>query len=162
MMCSSRAANRAHAVTTTLPTVTYVAVSRRVVYSHSGSSYFRLRTWLWPELLFFEVYPCASILVMHEQEGPGTTKVPPGFVSDALLGVHLCHCARTCPSMQAAQGTRCASKLPRLRWRPSRISSPLCLVGNGGMDPYSSPYIIIPNNSPHNPFPHSLESTRIS
>ena len=27
-----------------------------------------------------------------------------------------------------------------------------CLVGNGGMDPYSSPYII-PNNSPHNPFP---------
>ena len=27
------------------------------------------------------------------------------------------------------------------------------------MDPYSSPYII-PNNSPHNPFPHSLLSTR--
>ena len=25
------------------------------------------------------------------------------------------------------------------------------------MDPYSSPYII-PNNSPHNPFPHSLLS----
>ena len=33
------------------------------------------------------------------------------------------------------------------------------LVGNGGMDPYSSPYII-PNNSPHIPFPHSLLSTR--
>ena len=27
------------------------------------------------------------------------------------------------------------------------------------MDPYSSPYII-PNNSLHNPFPHSLLSTR--
>ena len=26
------------------------------------------------------------------------------------------------------------------------------LVGNGGVDPYSSPYII-PNNSLHNPFP---------
>ena len=34
-----------------------------------------------------------------------------------------------------------------------------CLVGNGGMDPYSSPYII-PNNSLHNPFPHSLLRTR--
>ena len=33
------------------------------------------------------------------------------------------------------------------------------LVGNGGMDPCSSPYII-PNNSPHNPFPHSLLRTR--
>ena len=33
--------------------------------------------------------------------------------------------------------------------------SPWCLVGNGGMDPYSSPYII-PKSSPHNfipPFP---------
>ena len=29
------------------------------------------------------------------------------------------------------------------------------------MDPYSSPYII-PNNSPHNPFPHSLLRTRQS
>ena len=27
------------------------------------------------------------------------------------------------------------------------------------MDPYSSPYII-PNNSPHSPFPHSLLRTR--
>ena len=27
------------------------------------------------------------------------------------------------------------------------------------MDPYSSPYII-PNNIPHNPFPHSLLRTR--
>ena len=33
------------------------------------------------------------------------------------------------------------------------------LVGNGGMDPYSSPYII-PKYSPHNPFPHSLLRTR--
>ena len=33
------------------------------------------------------------------------------------------------------------------------------LVGNGGMDPYSSPYTI-PNNCPHNPFPHFLLSTR--
>ena len=33
-----------------------------------------------------------------------------------------------------------------------------CLVGNGGLDPYSSPYII-PNNSLHNPFPHSLLRT---
>ena len=33
------------------------------------------------------------------------------------------------------------------------------LVGNGGMDPYSSPYII-PNNSLHNPFPHSPLRTR--
>ena len=33
-------------------------------------------------------------------------------------------------------------------------------LGNGGMDPYSSPYII-PNNSPHNPFPHSLRRTRL-
>ena len=32
-------------------------------------------------------------------------------------------------------------------------------VGNGGMDPYSSPYII-PNSSPHNPFPHSLLSAK--
>ena len=29
------------------------------------------------------------------------------------------------------------------------------------MDPYSSPYII-PNSSPHNPFPHSLLRTRES
>ena len=29
-------------------------------------------------------------------------------------------------------------------------------VGNGGMDPYSSPYII-PNSSPHNPFPLSAK-----
>ena len=32
-------------------------------------------------------------------------------------------------------------------------------TGNGGTDPYSSLYII-PNNSPHNPFPHSLLRTR--
>ena len=32
------------------------------------------------------------------------------------------------------------------------------LVRNGGMDPYSSPYII-PNNSLQNPFPHSLLRT---
>ena len=38
-------------------------------------------------------------------------------------------------------------------------STPWCLAGNGGVDPYTSPYII-PNNSPHNPFPHSLLSTR--
>ena len=35
----------------------------------------------------------------------------------------------------------------------------LVLVGNGGVDPYSRPYIIS-NNSPHTPFPHSLLSTR--
>ena len=35
------------------------------------------------------------------------------------------------------------------------------LVGNGEMDPYSSPYII-PHNSPHHPFLHSLLSTRES
>ena len=40
-------------------------------------------------------------------------------------------------------------------------SSVWCLVGNGGMDPYSSPYIT-PNNSPPNPIPHSLLSTRES
>ena len=34
-----------------------------------------------------------------------------------------------------------------------------CLVRNGGMDPYSSPYII-PSNCLHNPFPHSLLRTR--
>ena len=34
-----------------------------------------------------------------------------------------------------------------------------CLVGNGGMDPYSSPYII-PNNRPHSPFPLSFLRTR--
>ena len=39
-----------------------------------------------------------------------------------------------------------------IRFYNIRIS-PWCLVGNGGMDPYSSPYII-PNDSPHNPFPH--------
>ena len=33
------------------------------------------------------------------------------------------------------------------------------LVGNGGMDSYSSPYII-PTSSPHKPFPHSLLRTR--
>ena len=33
------------------------------------------------------------------------------------------------------------------------------LVGNGGIDPYSSPYII-PDNSLQNLFPHSLQSTR--
>ena len=38
-------------------------------------------------------------------------------------------------------------------------TSPWCLVGNGGMDPYYSPYII-PNNCRHNPFPHSLLRTR--
>ena len=30
-----------------------------------------------------------------------------------------------------------------------------CLVGKGGMDPYSSSFLI-PNSSPNNPFPHSL------
>ena len=35
------------------------------------------------------------------------------------------------------------------------------LVGNGGMDPYGSPYTI-PNNCLHNPFPHSLPRTRQS
>ena len=34
----------------------------------------------------------------------------------------------------------------------------LVLVGNGGMDPYTRPYII-PKNSPQYPFPHSLLST---
>ena len=34
-----------------------------------------------------------------------------------------------------------------------------CTVGNGGMDPYSSPYII-PIDSLHTPFPHSLPRTR--
>ena len=34
-------------------------------------------------------------------------------------------------------------------------------VGNGGMDPFSSLYII-PNSSLHNPFPHSLLRTRQS
>ena len=34
-----------------------------------------------------------------------------------------------------------------------------CLVGNGGMDPFSSPYIT-PNSSLPNPFPHSLLRTR--
>ena len=37
--------------------------------------------------------------------------------------------------------------------------SPWCLVGNGGMDPYSSPYII-PIDNPKDPFPHSLLSIR--
>ena len=41
----------------------------------------------------------------------------------------------------------------------SQRLTPWCLVGNGGMDPYSSPYIS-PNNSPHNPFPQSLLRTR--
>ena len=31
------------------------------------------------------------------------------------------------------------------------------MAGNGGRDPYSSRYII-PNSSPHNPFPHSLRA----
>ena len=35
------------------------------------------------------------------------------------------------------------------------------LVGNGRMDSRSCPYII-PNKSPHNPFPHSLPRTRQS
>ena len=39
-------------------------------------------------------------------------------------------------------------------------STPWCLVGNGGMDPCSSPYIIIPSNRPQHPFPHSLLRTR--
>ena len=43
--------------------------------------------------------------------------------------------------------------LPRLSAR--------CLGGNGGMDPYSSPYMI-PNYNPYNPFPHALLSTRES
>ena len=30
--------------------------------------------------------------------------------------------------------------------------APWCLVGNGGMDPYSSP-CMIPKNNPQNPFP---------
>ena len=34
--------------------------------------------------------------------------------------------------------------------------SPWCLGGNGGMEPYSSPYNIFSNNIPYNPFPHSL------
>ena len=37
----------------------------------------------------------------------------------------------------------------------------LDLGRNGGMDPCGSPYII-PNNSLHNPFPHSLPRTRQS
>ena len=39
------------------------------------------------------------------------------------------------------------------------FSSVWCSVGNGGMDLYSSPYVI-PNNSPHKPVPHSLFRTR--
>ena len=35
----------------------------------------------------------------------------------------------------------------------------MCLVGNGGMDPYSSPYIV-PRNSLHNPVPDCLLRTR--
>ena len=34
------------------------------------------------------------------------------------------------------------------------------LVGNGGMDPYSSPYII-PNHSPHNPFPTKNQTDEV-
>ena len=34
-----------------------------------------------------------------------------------------------------------------------------CLRGNGGMDPYRSPYIT-PSSNPYNPFPNSLLSTR--
>ena len=46
-------------------------------------------------------------------------------------------------------------------FRPDALDavSPWCLGGNGGMDPYSSPYII-PNKNPYSPFPHSLLSTR--
>ena len=40
-------------------------------------------------------------------------------------------------------------------------SSVWFFVGNGGMDPCSSPYTI-PNNSPQYPFPHSLARTRES
>ena len=36
---------------------------------------------------------------------------------------------------------------------------PWFLVGNGGMDPYSSPYVIT-NIGPQYPFPHSLLRTR--
>ena len=42
---------------------------------------------------------------------------------------------------------------------PTERETPWCLAGNGGMDPSSSPYIV-PNNSPQNPFPHSLLRTR--
>ena len=49
----------------------------------------------------------------------------------------------------------------KLRENPMKLSvmAYMSRPGNGGMDPYSSPYII-PNHSPNNPFPHSLLSTR--
>ena len=52
--------------------------------------------------------------------------------------------------------TRCRRKgFPKDRTVPKTV---WFLVGNEGMDPHSSPYII-PNNSPHNPLPHSPLST---
>ena len=49
--------------------------------------------------------------------------------------------------------------LLRTRSGSVRKLTPWCLGGNGGMDPYSSPYII-PKNNPYVPFPHSLLSTK--
>ena len=57
---------------------------------------------------------------------------------------------------EVSRSTAAASS-PSSRIKPR--SSVWCLVGNGGMDPHTSPYII-PNNSLHNPFPHSLLRTR--
>ena len=43
----------------------------------------------------------------------------------------------------------------KLSFKTFKCSSHWCLVGNGGMDPHSSPFILF-NDNPHNPFPHSL------
>ena len=69
------------------------------------------------------------------------------------------------PQALQFQALKCRSLNETFKLKPKKIQTPPTakttvwfLVGNGGMDPYGSPYIF--PNSLHNPFPHSLLRTR--
>ena len=83
----------------------------------------------------------------------------------------VCICTKPRPRRERTEGTdagvnssqeplcfQSCCNLPLLGSRLPPDKTPWCLVGNGGTDPYSSPYTI-PHNSPTH-FPHSLLSTR--
>ena len=106
--------------------------------------------------------------------GPGPLRVVHKHVI-FLLGLGVCHHERvgeptahfrvlrqdSLASENEVDLPDCSDDIPALSLQDPYTAwlTPWCLGGNGGMDFYSSPYII-PNNNPSNPFPHSLLGTR--
>ena len=81
-----------------------------------------------------------------------------GFKGLGFCGFWGCRGFGGCQKLGVLGGT---GLLRGLHWRSRHGPfSVWFLVRNGGMDPYSSPYIIPNSNSLHNPFPHSLLRTR--